>query len=132
MTSVPVPCRLPSGRRAVGIRFVVWTAIALAIVALATPASARADSVAIESLEVGLDGYYVIGNWRPISITRAGGSEPATGRFEVTLRDGDGTPCTYPVDRPVQLVPGHSKRVWCYVPFGNPDATVHVAFLVVD
>ena len=108
-------------------RYVLLTGV-LAIVA--TLPSARAAGVTIASIEVGFDGYYVIGSWTPVVVSLTGGSETVTGFVELTLADGDGALCTFTSNRPVQLVPGRTERVWCYAQFGNPDSVVNVDFVV--
>lgn len=104
--------------------------LGLLLAVLCVPSTCHGADVAIESIDVGFDGYYVIGNWTPIVVTMQTSSESLIGTVELTLLDGDGIPCTYSRDEAIQLIPGEPLRIWCYAPIGNPDATIHVAFAV--
>ncbi|MBW3598120.1 MAG: hypothetical protein KY475_12710 [Planctomycetes bacterium] len=82
-----------------------------------------ATGVRVESVRLGFDGKYKVGDWTPVWVTLAypRGKAPIEGRLELTVLDGDGVETTY-VDQagpPVELESGEEAEFLQYVKFGR-------------
>ena len=86
---------------------------------LGGPASAASRAVDVENIRVGFQDRYKVGTWTPAWVQLRGGVDGFNGFLEVVAQDEDGTPTT--IRQVVQVAPGATQRVTCYVRPGSMD-----------
>ena len=102
------------------------TVIAVGLLfALLSPISVFAAEPVIESIQIGYSGLYKVGHWVPVRVNITS-SQALTGRVELTVPDGEGSPCAT-VYSDQQLSAGKTS-LNLLVKFGRVDSYISVRF----